>query len=339
MALRVGIIGYGLAGRVFHAPLVNAEPRLELAAIVTSDAGRAAEASDRYPGAAIVPGVDALLDRGDLDAVVVAAPTPRHVEIAEQVIAAGLATVVDKPLAVRAADAERLIVLAEQRGVALTVFQNRRWDGDFLTVRRLIDEGALGDVWRFESRFEWISSRPRPEWKVGTAGAEGGGVAYDLGAHLIDQAIQLFGPVADVYGELDVRRPGGVNDDDSFIAITHASGVRSHLAMASLVAQRGFRFRVLGSGSAYTSWGLDPQEAQLASGLSPLDPAFGVLPPDAYGRVGRDGETEAVPTERGGYREFYRRLADALEGSGPLPVDPRDAIAPIRIIESLHAAR
>ncbi|QAY74940.1 oxidoreductase [Agromyces protaetiae] len=337
MARRVGVIGFGLAGRVFHGPLIAAEAGLELAAIVTGDAERAADARRRHPKAEIVSDVSELFSRDDLDLVVVAAPTPRHLELAERSIEAGFATVVDKPLAVRAADAERLVASAEERGVPLTVFQNRRWDGDFLTVKKLIDDGALGDVWRFESRFEWISSRPRPEWKSGTPGAEGGGVAYDLGAHLIDQAIRLFGPVADVYGELDVRREGGVNDDDAFIALTHASGVRSHLAMASLVAQRGFRFRVLGSASAYTKWGLDPQEAQLAGGLSPLDAAYGVTDEGGDGLLGRDGETSVVPTERGGYREFYRRVAAALEGDGLMPVDPRDAIEPIRIIEALQA--
>lgn len=338
MAHRVGIIGFGLAGRVFHSPLVTAEPGLELAAIVTSNPDRAADAASRYPDAAVVPTVDALLSEG-VDLVVVAGPTPAHADLATQTIEAGVATVVDKPLAVHADEAERIIALAQARGVPLTVFQNRRFDGDFLTVRRLVEEGRLGDVWRFESRFEWISTRPRPEWKSGTSGADGGGVAYDLGAHLIDQAIQLFGPVADVYGELDVRRPGGSNDDDAFIALTHASGVRSHLGMASLVAQRGFRFRVLGSAAAYTKWGLDPQESQLAGGLSPLDDAYGTTEPDADGLLGRDGDAVRVPTERGGYREFYRQVAAALDGTGPLPVDPRDALAAIRIVEQLQAAR
>jgi predicted dehydrogenase len=333
---RVGIVGYGLAGRVFHAPLIEAEDGLELAAIVTADPERAAAARTRYPSVAVVDSLDALLAAG-VDVVVIAAPTPRHVEIAERTIAAGIATVVDKPLAVRAADAERLVGAAEQRGVLLTVFQNRRWDGDFLSVRRLVEAGELGDVWRFESRFEWISSRARPEWKVGTPGRDGGGVAYDLGVHLLDQAIGLFGPVAEVYGELNVRRPGGVNDDDAFIAITHQNGVRSHLAMSSLVAQRGFRFRVLGSGSAYTKWGLDPQEKQLGAGVLPADADYGREPESEWGRIGRDGDTRAVRTERGAYPEFYRRLALALQGRGEVPVRPRDAIEPIHIIEALHA--
>ena len=331
---RVGVIGYGLAGRVFHSPLVAAEPGLDLAAIVTGDGERADAARSRYPRAVVVPTVDALLDQG-VDLAVVASPTPTHAELASRLLEAGIPTVVDKPFAVHAADGEALIALAAARGVPFTAFQNRRWDGDFLTVQKLLAAGELGEVRRFESRFEWISSRPRPAWKSGTAGAEGGGVAYDLGAHLVDQAIRLFGPVASFYGELDAHR-GGPNDDDAFIALEHESGIRSHLAMSSLVAQRAHRFRVLGAEGAFTKWGLDVQEAQLAGGMSPLDAAYGVDAEEAWGRLGRDGETTPVPTERGGYRAFYAQVAAALRGEGPMPVDPAESLEAIRIIEELH---
>jgi len=335
--IRTAIIGYGLAGRVFHAPLISADPAYELAGIVTANPSRSEEAASRYPAARILSSVDELLAADGFDLVVVGAPTPEHVSLAARTLERGLATVVDKPLAVRSLHAAELIELADLRGVPLTVFQNRRWDGDFLTVRKLVEAGAFGDVWRFESRFEWSSTRPRPQWKQETPGAAGGGVAYDLGAHLIDQAVQLFGPVASYYGELEGHRSGAVNDDDTFIALTHASGVRSHLAMSSMVAQRGFRFRVLGSDSAYTKWGLDPQEPQLASGMSPLDEAFGVEPEEAWGKLGRDADAEPVATERGAYREFYSQLAAALRGEGPLPVDPRDALVAIGIIENLQS--
>ncbi|GAA4442153.1 Gfo/Idh/MocA family protein [Phytohabitans houttuyneae] len=334
--IRAAIIGYGLAGRVFHAPLISADPAYELAGIVTANPDRSSAAATLYPQARIFSTVDDLLAADDIDLVVVGAPTPDHAAVATRTVECGLATVVDKPLAVRSLEAAELIELASLRGVPLTVFQNRRWDGDFLTVRKLLSQGALGDVWRFESRFEWNSTRPRPQWKQETPGVDGGGVAYDLGAHLIDQAVQLFGPVASYYGELDRHRPGAVNDDDSFIALTHTSGVRSHLAMSSMVAQRGFRFRVLGSTAAYTKWGLDPQEPQLAGGMSPLDEAFGVEPEDAWGKLGRDADATPLPTERGAYREFYAQLAASLRGGGPLPVDPRDALVAIGIIESLH---
>jgi predicted dehydrogenase len=285
--------------------------------IVTADPARAAEAVRLYPQARIVPTPEAMFAlAGDLDLVVLGTPPHTHFDLAAAAIAHRLNVVVDKPFVPTSAQGAELIALASDGGVQLTVFQNRRWDADFLTVRRLVDAGELGEIRRFESRFEWLSARPRPAWKSGTSGPDGGGVAYDLGAHLIDQAIQLFGPVADVYGELDSRRPGAVNDDDTFIALTHACGVRSHLAMSSLVAQRGFRFRVLGSESAYSKWGLDPQESQLASGMSPRDPRFGTEPPQAYGRMGPDGQAVPVPTERGRYPHFHAQLAVALRDGG-----------------------
>lgn len=337
--IRTAIIGYGLAGRVFHAPLISADPAYELAGIVTANPHRSAAAASLYPSARIFSTVDDLLAAEGIELVVVGAPTPDHAAIATRTVERGLATVVDKPLAVRSVEAAELIELASLRGVPLTVFQNRRWDGDFLTVRKLVEAGALGDVWRFESRFEWNSTRPRPQWKQETPGVDGGGVAYDLGAHLIDQAVRLFGPIASYYGELDRHRDGAVNDDDSFIALTHVSGVRSHLAMSSMVAQRGFRFRVLGSQSGFTKWGLDPQESQLAGGMSPLDDGFGVEPVEAWGKLGRDGDAAPVATERGGYREFYAQLAAALRSSAPVPVDPRDALVAIGIIEDLQRMR
>jgi scyllo-inositol 2-dehydrogenase (NADP+) len=174
--IRTGIIGFGLAGSVFHGPLLAADP------------------AELWESA------------GQLDLVVIATATPSHVGLADAAIQAGLNVVIDNPFAVTRADGERLIASAARAGVALTVFQNRRWDGDFLTVRRLIGEGALGAVHRFESRFEWLNPRPRPAWKTVTAGREGGGVAYDLGAHLVDQALALFGPVKEVYGEFETRR-------------------------------------------------------------------------------------------------------------------------------------
>jgi scyllo-inositol 2-dehydrogenase (NADP+) len=336
--IRAAVIGYGLAGRVFHTSLITADDRYSLDAIVTSDPGRALEAQTRFPSATIFASVDDLVaQRESFDLAVVAAPTPLHASLAAQTIAAGLATVVDKPLAVRSSEIEVLIEAAANRGVLLTAFHNRRWDGDFLTVQKLLAEGKLGDIWRFESRFEWLNPRARPAWKSGTTGAAGGGVAYDLGSHLIDQAIQLFGPVADVYGELDQHRTDSSNDDDSFIALTHNSGVRSHLWMSSLVAQRGPRFRMLGSGSAFTKWGLDPQESQLAAGLSPHDTAFGTEEAAAFGSLGVDGATELVTTERGRYTEFYAQLAEAVLHGSPVPVDPRDTLRPVQILEQLHA--
>lgn len=245
--IRVGLIGYGLAGACFHAPLIASTPGMRLAAVVTADAERARRAADAHPGARVLPGSERLWQTAaDLDLVVIATPNRTHAPLAGQALAAGLPVVVDKPLAPTAAQARRLIEAARRRGLLLTVFHNRRWDGDFLTVRRLLREGRLGTVARFESRFERWRPVPKPGWRQEAEPEAAGGVLYDLGSHLIDQALVLFGPVTQVYAELDRRSPGSDVDDDSFVALSHVSGVRSHLWMSAVAAQGGPRLRVRG---------------------------------------------------------------------------------------------
>jgi len=333
---RVGIIGYGLAGRVFHAPLIAATPGLEVAAIVTSDPGRAAQARKDHPDAEVVPEADAIFARPDqLDLVVVATPNDSHVALALRSIEAGVAVVVDKPLAAAAAEGRRLIERSEAAGVLLTVFQNRRWDNDFLTLRSLLDEDRLGRVHRFESRFErWRPQLRQESWREDPDPARAGGLLYDLGAHVIDQALVLFGPVSSVYAELDRRRAGSVVDDDVFVALTHAGGVRSHLWVGALVAQLGPRFRLLGDRAGYTKYGLDVQEAQLVAGLRPRSPEWGMDTSGHDGILGADEQVEVVPTLPGAYEDFYAGVAAALAGDAPPPVDPWDAVAVLEVIEA-----
>ena len=333
--IRVGLLGYGLAGEFFHAPLIHATPGLRLAAIVTSDAERSSRASARYPGARIVPDSDALWAlAAELDLVVVATPNRTHAPLASRAVEAGLAVVVDKPLAPTAPEARRLIDQAAAAGVMLTVFQNRRWDGDFLTVRRLVEEGRLGNVSRFESRFERWRPVLKPGWRQQPDPAAAGGLLYDLGSHLIDQALLLFGPAREVYAELDRRTPGSEVDDDAFVALTHRSGVRSHLWMSSLAAQSGPRFRVLGDRAGFTKFCLDVQEAALRSLEPPNGAAWGVDLRESWGLLGAGGDEEPVETARGAYPEFYRQTVAALRSDGPAPVDPADAVAVLEIIEA-----
>src|SRR6266540_6523561 len=224
--LRVGILGYGIGGRVFHAPLVAATPGLTPAVIVTRNG--AAQVAVDYPEATIVPDADALFEQ-DLDLVVVSTPNRTHVPLALRAIEAGVPVVVDKPFAPTAAEAQRVVDAAAAKGVGLTVFQNRRLDSDFLTVRKVLDSGRLGDVFRFESRYDRWVPKPKDNWREFGDPAEAGGLLYDLGAHIVDQALQLFGPVETVYAEVDRRRAGVQVDDDVFVALHHINGVRSHL--------------------------------------------------------------------------------------------------------------
>ncbi|HUQ55261.1 Gfo/Idh/MocA family protein [Lentzea sp.] len=321
--MRVGLLGHGIAGRVFHAPLIASTEGMDLVAIVTANPERQAQARAAYPEAAIVT-ADELFEM-DLDLVVVATPNRTHVEYARRAIDKGVVVVVDKPFAPTSAEAEELVAAAKAKGVLLTVFQNRRWDSDFLTVREVL--GELGDVRRFESRFErWI-----PEiwdnWREFGAPEEAGGLLYDLGAHLVDQALQLFGPVRTVYAELDRRRPGAQVDDDVFVALTHENGVRSHLWANAHAANHGPRFRVLGSKGAFEISGLDEQEDALAAGRRPTGSGWGHE--DRTGRLGVLGGTTEVAVEPGAYQNFYAELL-----AGRVPVDPAGAVQALRVIEA-----
>ncbi|MGO4690814.1 Gfo/Idh/MocA family protein [Glaciibacter sp. 2TAF33] len=335
--IRTGLIGFGLAGRVFHAPFLAADPDYSLDVIATGNPDRQGQAAAQHPGARVVATAEDLLAAAsDLDLVIVATPPVSHADLADAALDAGVAVVVDKPFAATADAARALIEKAERMRLPLTVFQNRRWDADFLTLRKLIGDGALGDVRRFESRFEVWKPVQTKAWKAEATVAEAGGTLFDFGAHLIDQALQLFGPVESLDAEVETRRSGGGADDDVFVALRHASGVRSHLWMNTLAAQPGPRFRVLGSDSAYTKWGFDGQEAALAGGALPSDPDYGVEPESAWGNLGIDGSLTPVPAERGSYDRFYSGLADAILRGADLPVDPRDSLRVVEIIEQVH---
>ena len=332
---RVGLIGFGLAGQSFHAPFLATTPGLELSVIVTANQERRRAAANAYPGATILDSAEQLWLRArELDVAVIASPNRTHAVLAHDALSHGLHVVVDKPFATSVTEARAVVAEAQRRNRIVTVFQNRRWDGDFLTLRRLIAESALGQPLRFESRFERWRPVPRDNWRERGTPEEAGGLLFDLGSHLIDQALQLFGRVATVYAELDRRRPGVQVDDDSFLALTHANGVRSHLFMSAVAAHPGPRFRMLGSQAAYVKWGMDPQEAKLRSGQSPDHPGFGDDPRESWGELGAEDNFTPVPTQPGAYRRFYEGLVDALRAVAPVPVDPHDAVATLAVIEA-----
>ncbi|MET9323981.1 Gfo/Idh/MocA family oxidoreductase [Streptomyces sp. NPDC003038] len=349
--LRVGLIGYGLAGSVFHAPLVAATDGLVLDTIVTSDPARQARARAEFPDVRIAGSAAELWDRAEtaptapgLDLVVIASPNKTHVPLATAALTAGLPVVVDKPLAATAAEARELAALSERTGTFLSVFQNRRWDNDFLTLRRLLADGELGEVQRFESRFERWRPQLKGGWRESGAPEEIGGLLYDLGSHVVDQALVLFGPAVRVYAETDVRRPGAEADDDTFIALTHANGVRSHLYVSATTAQLGPRLRVLGSRAGYVKYGLDPQEGALREGLRPGTGApWGEEPEHLWGRLGSGespltGGGTPVPTTPGDYPAYYAAVAAALREGGPAPVTAYEAAHCLDVLEAARTS-
>lgn len=324
--LRIGLIGYGSAGRGIHARLLR-DAGLKVSAVVVRNAQRVAAAHEDWPGVETYPDVESMLVRaGKLDLVVIASPSGLHEEHILAVIAARTAIVVDKPITADAASAQRVIEAAEAAGVRLTVFQNRRWDPEQLTLRSLLASGALGNVHRFERRWERWRPEPMSRWKE--LDPEGGGLLLDLGAHLVDSAVDCFGPVESVYAEL--RSLTTPTEDDVFLALTHvapgldADGaappqVISHLWAGALAGAPGPRTRVLGSKGAYlvTNFEGEPTPFELMDETAP----GGVL-----GWLVHGAEREAVPQAPGGHVDFYRQVVAWLTVGGPAPVDARDAL-------------
>ncbi|GAA3175650.1 Gfo/Idh/MocA family oxidoreductase [Blastococcus jejuensis] len=325
--VRIGLVGYGFGGRWFHAPLLGAAPECDFLGVVTSSPDRRDLVGREHPDVALFGSLEELAAAG-AEAVAISTPAATHSELTDRALGLGLAVVCDKPFALDAAAARGSVELAERLGLPLAPYQNRRWDSDFLTVRALVERGALGTVTRFESRFERFDPEPGPP-------AAGGGTLLDFGAHLVDQALVLLGPAESVYAELRIRDSG--LDDDVFVALTHASGARSHLWGSWSQAAPGSRFRVSGTQAAYEVGGpMDGQEQALLAGRTPATEGegWGAEPRERWGALTRGSEGEPVPTERGRWDTFYPAFARAVRGAGAVPVDPRDAVATATVLDA-----
>lgn len=338
---RVALVGYGMGGSMFHAPFIDSDPRLELVAVVTNSPQRQADIAARYPGTTIIASFEDLMASIDgVDLVVVSTPNSTHREIAEAVLASGRPVVVDKPVAPKAEDVRHLGDMARSAGTVVVPFQNRRWDGDFRTVGSLLDAHALGALHAFESRYErWqpqVPGGPDRSWKRDPTPQAGTGILYDLGSHVIDQAVVLFGRPVSVYAEIGARRLGAKVDDDVFVALGYAGGPRVHLWMSAIAADRGPRFRLLGSEGAYVKLGMDVQEAALVAGHLPTEAHWGEEPRASWGHIDTGSARREVPTAPGAYGLFYAGIAAFLIDGGPPPVDIADAVATAEVIEAAY---
>lgn len=316
----LGLVGYSMAGRLFHRPQIH-RAGLRIGTVATRNPERAAQARADLPEAVLVPDLAALLDTGP-DAVVLATPTGVHAEQALACIEAGVPVIVDKPLAVDAAQAQAVVAAADRAAGRLTVFQNRRWDRDQVTLRALLEAGELGEIYRAERRYERYRPHGRGGWREELPADRGGGLLLDLGVHLIDQAVQLFGPVGSVYGELTARHR--VAEDDVFLSLLHRGGVRSHLSVTSLAAAPGPAARILGSRGGYL-FGNQPEDL----------PAF-TAPADEPGHTGwlvRGDQATPVPTAAGEQADFYRLVPAWLAG-GPPPVDAHDVVHTLQVMDA-----
>jgi predicted dehydrogenase len=324
--VKFAMVGYGFGGRYFHTPLLVAAPECDLVGVMTSSPEREALVAREVPGARVFRSLAELVDAG-VEAVAISTPADTHSSVTEEALQLGLAVVCDKPFAMNPDAARHTVELAEARGLMVSPYQNRRWDSDFRTVQKVVTEGALGDVTRFESRFE----RWAPERGPGRAG---GGTLRDFGSHLMDQALVLLGPAISVYAEWRIRDSG--LDDDVFIAVTHTSGALSHLMGSWSQSASGPRYRVTGTQATYVLGQADTQEDLLLAGETPatLGDRWGVEPADSYGTLHTGTTAAGYATERGRWDLFYPTFARAVRGVNPPPVNPRDAVATATALEA-----
>jgi scyllo-inositol 2-dehydrogenase (NADP+) len=327
--INVGLVGYGLAGSVFHAPLMASVPQLRLSKVVTS---RSDQVAKDLPGVAAVPDISDVLGDPFIDLLVIASPSANHFEHATAALLAGKHVVIDKPIAIAVREADELIALAENQGLILSIFQNRRWDGDYLTARHSIEQGWLGKVFHYEVHFD----RFRPQIKAGwrEEPRPGSGILYDLGAHLIDQSLHLFGMPRAVTADIIAQRAGAKVEDYFHLVLDYAP-LRVILHAATLVPHPGPRFTVHGDGGSFLKYGLDGQEDALKQGLRPGDQQWGADQREYYGELTPAGGTSRkVETLRGGYEKYYELLAACLLTGTPPPVDAHDSRNGLIVIEA-----
>jgi predicted dehydrogenase len=328
--VRFGLVGYGFGGRYFHAPLIRSADECMLVGVLTSSPNRRDLVARESPGTPTVATLADLRAAG-AEAVAISTPADTHTALTEEALRLGLAVVCDKPFAMDASSAQHTVELAEQLNLPLSPYQNRRGDSDFLTVQKLVRDGTLGAITRFESRFERFEPEAGPP-------AAGGGTMLDFCSHLVDQALVLLGPVRTVYAEWRIRESD--LDDDVFIALTHEGGARSQLWGSWSQAAPGPRFRVTGTvGSLVLSAG-DTQEDALIAGETPASEGadWGGEQPDTWGRLFEGTTSRRVPLEHGRWQRFYPAFARAVRGLGPVPVEARDAVATALVLDAARSS-
>lgn len=325
--IRVGLIGYGFSGKTFHAPLIAGVPGLKLCAVASRDAGKV---TADIPDARVYGTPREMLAANDIDLVVIATPNDTHAPLARAAIDAGKHVVIDKPFTLDLAEARALVALSHDRNLLLSVFHNRRWDSDFLSVKRAIEDGVIGTVSHFESHFDRFRPAVRDRWREHAVA--GGGIWFDLGPHLVDQAVQLFGLPDRVRASLAKQRTGAVADDWAHVVLSYAER-RVVLHAGMLVAGGTNRFTVHGDAGSLVKRTIDRQEAQLLAGMVPGAPGWGEDPDPLLVYDGSAAPRE-IPASRGDQRLYYSGIADGLSGMGPNPVPPVQALWVMAIVEA-----
>ena len=329
--IAVGLAGFGSAGRGIHAPLLQ-EAGMTIAAVSTADPQRVEQVRREVPGARVVADLDALLEVAGLDLIVLATPSGLHARQARQCIGAGIAVVVDKPLATEATQAWGVVDAARGAGVALTIFQNRRFDAEHVAARKTVASGVLGQVFRHEFRWERWRPTPKDRWRENAPAADGGGILLDLHSHLIDAAVNLFGTIDTVYAEVAARTTAA--EDDAFLSCRHTSGVVSHLSATSLSAAPGPRVRILGRRGAFLLNQFEDDGADIYPDLADTDAGH-------CGWIYQGEQRTPVTRPAAGQVDFYRLVIQALDAEDPqaaMPVDPYDAVHTLAVIDAARVS-
>jgi scyllo-inositol 2-dehydrogenase (NADP+) len=326
--IKVGLIGYGFGGAVFHAPMISAVDGLELSVIYTSNEEKVRLT---YPNVWVTTDLTDIWNKVDIELIVISTPNTSHYELAMSALEAGKHVVIDKPFVIDITEGEKLIQLAKDKGKLLSVYQSRRWDSDFQTVRRLIEEEKLGQIFTFEVHYDRFRPEVKDRWKE--RNEPGSGTLYDLGAHLVDQALQLFGKPVTVNADCLSQRPGS-HVNDYFHVILGYGNCRVILHSSSLVRGRGPRYQIHGSKASFIKFGEDAQERTLMEGLRPGMPGWGQDDPSEYGEIiASDGLVTAIPSEIGAYEQFYEQMYQSMVGEAPVPVVAEQSLDVIRIIQ------
>ena len=325
--IRVGIVGFGYSAKTFHIPLIEAIDSLVLTAISSS---QEAAVKEKHPHVSIYESSEELVTSGELDLVIITAPNDVHYSLAKLCLGSDIHVVLEKPMTTTSLEAQSLVVLAKERSLVLSVFHNRRWDNDFLTVKKLLENNRLGDVRYFESRFDRFRPTVRERWREQPG--PGSGVWFDLGSHLVDQAVCLFGLPRAITARCLLTRDNA-ETTDYFHVQFHYENLEVVLHASSFSAVPNCRFRVEGAKGSYLKYGLDPQEEQLKIGLTPNDPEYGLEPESAFGRLYSESSSGLLVSEAGCYQHYYKELVETIKSAGRNPVNPSEAMTVIQLLE------
>lgn len=325
--IRTLLVGFGFSATTFHLPFLRQLAAFSVSGVVSS---RPDDVADVLPDVPVFPSLGKALAAEEFDLVVITTPNTYHAMQTRQALMSGAHVLVEKPFTLSGDEAEELVALAKRQNRHLCVYHNRRFDGDFITIKRIIEEGRIGDIKRLQSRFDRFRPQPRDRWRENAG--PGAGIFWDLGPHLVDQVVHLFGVPRQILADIRITRSGG-ESDDSFDITLYYGDKTVLLGSSPYQANTTLRFDLQGTTGSYQKFGLDPQEAQLKQGLTLNDSTFAIEPESAYGVLADAERVTVWPTEKGNYTGFYQQLADAISHGGPLPAAGDSVVPVIRLIE------